>query len=163
MASLIEDDGLIGCSYLDGLVVISRNLLENYNPVLTIAAVMFLMTALFSFAAFLNDAVTKDRGELGVLRALGVTSGKLALVYVLQCAACLVLVFAAVCLLQFGMTALWNALFVSLAEGAVPILSYGYECVLVTAGVMACFLLAAYLLILLKLHKKSSVDLVYGR
>lgn len=163
VASLIEDDGLIGCSYLDGLVVISRNLLENYNPVLTIAAVMFLMTALFSFAAFLNDAVTKDRGELGVLRALGVTSGKLALVYVLQCAACLVLVFAAVCLLQFGMTALWNALFVSLAEGAVPILSYGYECVLVTAGVMAAFLLAAYLLILLKLHKKSSVDLVYGR
>ena len=163
VASLIEDDGLIGCSYLDGLVVISRNLLENYNPVLTIAAVMFLMTALFSFAAFLNDAVTKDRGELGVLRALGVTSGKLALVYVLQCTACLVLVFAAVCLLQFGMTALWNALFVSLAEGAVPILSYGYECVLVTAGVMAGFLLAAYLLILLKLHKKSSVDLVYGR
>ena len=163
VASLIEDDGLIGCSYLDGLVVISRNLLENYNPVLTIAAVMFLMTALFSFAAFLNDAVTKDRGELGVLRALGVASGKLALVYVLQCTACLVLVFAAVCLLQFGMTALWNALFVSLAEGAVPILSYGYECVLVTAGVMAGFLLAAYLLILLKLHKKSSVDLVYGR
>lgn len=163
VASLIEDDGLIGCSYLDGLVLITRSLLENYNPVLTIAAVMLLMIALFSFAAYLNDAVTKDRGELGVLRALDVSMGRLAGIYVLQCTVCFVLVFVLVCLLQFGLVALWNVLFVSLSESAVPILSYGPECVLLTAGVMAAFLLAAYLLILLKLHKKSSVDLVYGR
>ena len=107
--------------------------------------------------------MAKNLRTLGVLRALGVSTAKISGLYLLQCAVCLLVVFAAVAILQLPLVLAWNGLISTAVEGGVCVVYYGWQALLLTAGVIVVYLLCAYVIIIARLKKKSSVDLVYER
>lgn len=158
--------------YTDGLTDGSfarYNISGSYGWLQTIALIAVFISAVliiisfFILVSFINDSVAKNMRTLGVLRALGVSTAKIAGIYLLQCAVCLVAVFAAVAILQVPLVFAWNGLLAAVIEGGVPVVYYGWQAILLTAGVLVAYLFCAYAIIIARLRKKSSIELVYER
>ena len=159
----LYDDG-----FTDGSFV-RYNISDSYGWLQTIALVAEFVSAvliLISFlilVSFINDSVAKNLRTMGVLRSLGVSTAKITGIYLLQCAVCLVAVFAAVAILQVPLVFAWNGLLSAVIEGGVPVVYYGWQAILLTAGVLVAYLFCAYAIIIARLRKKSSIELVYER
>ena len=166
------DLSIIKSAYADGLSDGSfarYDISDSYSWLQTIAIIAVFVSAVLiaiSFVillSFINDSVAKNVRTMGVLRALGVSSAKIACIWLLQCAVCLAVVFIAAAALQVPLVFAWNGLVRNVIEYGVSIVYYGWQSVLLTVGVLGAYLACAYVAIILRIMHKSSSDLVYER
>ena len=156
-------DGLTDGSFARYSIYDSYGWLQTIALIAEFISAVLVLISFFVFVSFINDSVAKNLRTLGVLRALGVSTAKISGIYLLQCAVCLLVVFAAVAILQLPLVLAWNGLISTAVEGGVCVVYYGWQALLLTAGVIVVYLLCAYVIIIARLKKKSSVDLVYER
>lgn len=166
------DLSVIKSAYAEGLSdgsFVRDDISNSYSWLRTIAIIAVFVIAVFiaiSFVillSFINDSVIKNMSTMGVLRALGVPPAKIAGIWLFQCALCFAAVFVAVVVLQALLVLAWNAIIASVVEPSISVVYYGWQSVLLTAGVLIVYLACAYAVIFSKVRRKSSADLVYGR
>ena len=164
--------GVIEKAYADGLVDGSfarYNISGSFSWLQTIALIaefvsaVLILISFFILVSFINDSVAKNLRTMGALKSLGISSAKIACIWLLQCAVCVAAVFLCAALLQIPLVFAWNGLLADVVEGGISIVYYGLPSVLLAAGVLAAYLGCAYAIILSKLKAKSSADLVYER
>ena len=137
--------------------------LQTIALIAEFVSAVLIVISFFILVSFINDSVAKNLRTMGALKSLGISSAKIACIWLLQCAVCVAAVFLCAALLQIPLVFAWNGLLADVVEGGISIVYYGLPSVLLAAGVLAAYLGCAYAIILSKLKAKSSADLVYER
>lgn len=156
-------DGLADGSFASDNALNTYRWLQTSTIIVEFVSLVLILISFFLLASFINDSVAKNLRTMGVLRALGVSTTKMAGIYILQCAICFFAVFVMVAILQVLLIFAWNILLAAVVDGGVPIVYYGWQALLLMAGVIVAYLLFAYVIIIAKLRRRSSIDLVYER
>ena len=156
-------DGLVDGSFARYNISGSFSWLQTIALIAEFVSAVLIVISFFILVSFINDSVAKNLRTMGALKSLGISSAKIACIWLLQCAVCVAAVFLCAALLQIPLVFAWNGLLADVVEGGISIVYYGLPSVLLAAGVLAAYLGCAYAIILSKLKAKSSADLVYER